>query len=113
MYIKRRKFVSAEAFGVAAVALPNSHCWAILQASGAAAGPAKTALAGPGTSAPDFILPQFHPVQSDLFSASGAQTNCWVDVEVTSMTKTERTKTRFAEIDGNELPRRVLTVRVA
>jgi hypothetical protein len=36
-----------------------------------------------------------------------------VDVEVTSMTKTGRTKTRFAEIDGNELPRRVLTVKVA
>jgi len=69
----RRKFLTAGSFGLAGATLPRKAASALIQAPS----PAPTANPLP----PDFLVPQFELVQPDLFSLSGAQTNCWADFD--------------------------------
>lgn len=72
MKSNRRKFLAGTSAAIAGgLSLPSY-------------GFAQTATAAPASApghAPDFIMPRFEPVQPELFSAAGAQPNCWADFD--------------------------------
>ena len=73
MRFDRRKFFAACSAGLAGMTLPNLPA-ALAQSPASQAPPA-------ATPNPDLVMPQFVPVQPELFSAPGGQTNCWADYD--------------------------------
>jgi hypothetical protein len=71
--MNRRKFLTTGSFGFAGATLPRGVASALMQA------PKTVATVNPPP--PDFLLPKFELVQPELFSLSGAQTNCWADFD--------------------------------
>jgi hypothetical protein len=72
MITNRRKFIAGTAAGFAGLR-PGSRAFA-RQASSGSSGPAHPRV-------PEFIMPAFELVQPELFSAAGAQPNCWADFD--------------------------------
>jgi hypothetical protein len=73
MKTNRRRFIAANS---AALAIFGQSSRILAQAPGALKpAPARQ------EHAPDYIMPMFEPVQPDLFSAAGAQPNCWADFD--------------------------------
>ncbi len=74
MTTNRRKFIATSSVVLAGMTGPRTLASAQTQATG---NPPQPAHKPP----PDFIMPQFEVVQPELFSAAGAQPNCWADFD--------------------------------
>ena len=80
MHITRRRLVSTGSLGIAGAALALRSTYA-LQPPAASGAPVKAEASSANRNVEDFILPRFTPVQPELFSSPGAQTNCWADFD--------------------------------
>lgn len=73
MSTSRRRFIAVNSAALAMFSR-SSHLLGQTPAAG-------QAVPGGHSRPPDYLMPMFEPVQPDLFSAAGAQPNCWADFD--------------------------------